>query len=152
MSRRGNVRAELPGLCLANRATKCELAVVTLEVDIPPLEAHSEPPPYDKTRAMQHLRCLEEELGGLAKLLLESTASSIERMRTGVAAGDFATLRDAAHRAKGSVSFFAADRAYALLAQLEEAAVVKDGDGAARLLASVEIELERLTRALSALR
>jgi PAS domain S-box-containing protein len=97
-----------------------------------------------------------DALGGdpnLLKTLTESVIEEAPRMidavRRSVADGDGERLQLTAHTLKGSIRYFGVNEASRLAFRLEKMGEEGDLDDAAAVLASLEVELDRLLRALA---
>jgi len=88
----------------------------------------------------------------LTELFWENSPDLITQMRSALADGDPHTLTYAAHTLKGSVGNFAAKRALALIAEVEQMGMNQDTSQAIVALAALESELLSLRTALSSLR
>jgi signal transduction histidine kinase/CheY-like chemotaxis protein/HPt (histidine-containing phosphotransfer) domain-containing protein len=88
---------------------------------------------------------------GVAKTYLESSETLLERLRTAAEALDPVELHQAAHGLKGSSANLGARQLAELCRQVDEYARDDDAESAARLLASLENEYERVRLELASL-
>jgi PAS domain S-box-containing protein len=88
----------------------------------------------------------------LTELFWENSPALIAQMRSALVDGDPHTLTYAAHTLKGSVGNFAAKRALALIAEVEQISMGQDSSRAKAALDALEAELFSLRTALSSLK
>ena len=88
----------------------------------------------------------------LTEIFWENSPALIAQMRSALADRDPHTLTYAAHTLKGSVGNFAAKRALALIAKVEQMGMNHDASRATAALDGLEAELLSLRTALSSLR
>jgi two-component system sensor histidine kinase/response regulator len=93
----------------------------------------------------------EELARQVARLFLGECPRYLEQLRSAAAAGDAAALHAAAHMIKGSVGNLSAGPSYAAAKRLDEFARVGDLESAAKALAELLRELDRLRPALRGL-
>jgi len=92
----------------------------------------------------------KRELQKLAHMFLEESPRLLAAMREAMSRSDPGALEFVAHRLKGSAAYFAADRTFAVAAQLEAVARAGDLRGAPAACADLEEEVRHLIRALTA--
>ena len=85
----------------------------------------------------------------LAEMLMTEAPMHVEQMRAAQDAGDFDSLRRAAHTLKGSVSIFEVSALVALSEQMEAHATDNDLEAAGRLLPVLQSSVARLADELS---
>ncbi len=108
-------------------------------------------PTMDWSAAIKHLEGDVELLKEMAEVFLDQSDTLMARMKKAMAEGDAYTLERAAHTLKGSVSNFAARRAYEAAQKLEHIGRKFDLSRAEQAYEELEQELERLKPALVAL-
>jgi HPt (histidine-containing phosphotransfer) domain-containing protein len=92
-----------------------------------------------------------DTLREVAAVFVEQAPRMLEELRAGIAAGDAATVRRAAHTIKGSAGIFGAAAVARAAATLEAQARAGELDDARRLEQELERETDRLRRALQRL-
>jgi two-component system sensor histidine kinase/response regulator len=103
-------------------------------------------PVIDKAAALKRLDGDTELLRELIALFLEEAPALLATIRAGLAEGNAVTVRQAAHSLKGAAANLAAIAIFVAAKQLED--LGRDGDlgPAAAVFATLEAEVERLTR------
>jgi two-component system sensor histidine kinase/response regulator len=103
-------------------------------------------PVIDRATALERLDGDTELLRELIALFLGEAAALLSTIRTGLAERDAVIVRQAAHSLKGAAANLAAIPVFAAAKQLED--LGRDGDlsSAAAVFATLEAEVERLTR------
>jgi signal transduction histidine kinase/CheY-like chemotaxis protein len=125
----------------------------------PPTASAAPPPPdrgpaeadFDQAAALARLNNDPDLLQELATAFLDEAPRMLQDVRAAVAAADAPKLRRCAHSVKGAVAIFAEGGAYQAALALEALGQVADFADAARALASLEQELQRLYPALARL-
>jgi PAS domain S-box-containing protein len=105
----------------------------------------------DWSAAVRHLEGDVELLKEMAEVFLEQSSDLLHKMREAASSGDGGTLERAAHTLKGSVSNFAAKRAFNAAHRLEQIGRSGELSEAANAVAVLEQEIENLKPALTAL-
>ena len=117
----------------------------------PTESASSGEPVMDWSAAIKHLEGDIELLKEMADVFLEQSEVLMEKMRKAMSEGDANTLERAAHTLKGSVSNFAAKRAFEAAQRLETLGRKRDFSKVEEAYDELRQELERLKPALVAL-
>ena len=85
----------------------------------------------------------------VAQAILDESPDTLKAIRDAVAGGNAAALRLAAHKLKGSIRHFGANRAFDLAFQLEQMGQHHDLATAPEVLAALEVEWSVLAGALA---
>jgi two-component system, sensor histidine kinase and response regulator len=85
----------------------------------------------------------------VVELFLDDYRSMMRDIRDALANRDAAKLEDGAHKLLGTIAHFATSSAYESARRMEEMGRVNDMDGAARTIAILDRNLERLAAALN---
>ncbi len=107
-------------------------------------------PPYDRGKILENLGGDEELLAQIAEMFFSEAESRVREIRDSISSGDAKALHSAAHSLKGAVSNFAADRATAAAAALEQCGKLADLAEAERLLAELSSAVDEVVTALRA--
>jgi len=113
-----------------------------------PGEAHptapSPHPPVDLSDALRLVEGDRELLSELARVFVDDYPTRVTELREALTVGDATRIERAAHALKGAVANFRAVSAQRLAQELETAGREACLDGAARVLAQLEHELDRM--------
>jgi signal transduction histidine kinase/CheY-like chemotaxis protein len=116
-----------------------------------PLAPGEEEVCIDRAAALARLNHDPDLLQELAQTFLDDAPRMLQDVRAAVAAADAPKLRRAAHSLKGAVGIFTEGGAYQAALALEALGQAANLSGAARMLATLEKELQRLYPALARL-
>jgi len=116
----------------------------------PPAPPPGDDVPIDRAAALERIGGDEELLVEIIDLYLEDSPRVREALRAAAVAGDSEGVWKAAHRLKGSVGSLSAQPSFEAARALEMSG--REGTVDEELLAQLEAELDRLERALGALR
>lgn len=103
---------------------------------------------FNLEAALDRLDGDRELLADLIKLFLEESPKEFAAIAAALSRQDAAVLASAAHKLKGSVTQFCADRLFDSVKNLEQLGRAGDLAGAAPVCAAVEIQLAELQNAL----
>jgi two-component system sensor histidine kinase/response regulator len=99
-------------------------------------------PPFDYARAITLVD--QDVLHIIAQTFVHGWPLELQKMRAGLAQGDFQALMHISHALKGTLAMFGAEPAGAIAAEIERCALQQDAAGAGVRLGLLEIEMERL--------
>jgi HPt (histidine-containing phosphotransfer) domain-containing protein len=105
---------------------------------------------YDRVQILENLGGDEELLAQIAEMFFSEAEGRLREIREAISGGDAKALHSAAHSLKGAVSNFAADRATAAAAKLEQCGKVADLAEAERLFAELSAAVDEVVAALRA--
>lgn len=105
-------------------------------------------PSFDHAQCLAQLEGDEEMFGKLVTLFVETTPGLVDRLRTGIQAGDAEVVAHTAHKLKGSALQFNAHSACNLTLQMEEAAHRNDLEVARAIFPELRNSLSRLIQEL----
>jgi HPt (histidine-containing phosphotransfer) domain-containing protein len=105
---------------------------------------------FDKTKAIENLGGDMDLLKEIIGIFLEDYPNQMKQIREGILAGDAEAVEHAAHSMKGSVSNFAAKRAYDAAYRLEVLGREGNLGEANEALGDLEKEIEGLKDGLDA--
>ena len=109
-------------------------------------------PVFDKEKFLRQILDDWDILAEVVDLFVEQSPARLSALRAAVAGQDCVALSEAAHALKGSARNFYAEPAAQSAAHLEQLGRAGRLDGASEWIATLEMELERLSAALVALK
>ena len=104
----------------------------------------------DWDEALNRVAGSEETLDELVEIFLDQWPQMMDEIEQGVARGDYATLRRAAHTLKGSAAIFGARRVANVSEKLSEMGKKQQLDGADQALRHLQDEMDQLVPELQA--
>jgi HPt (histidine-containing phosphotransfer) domain-containing protein len=107
-------------------------------------------PAYDRQRIVENLGGDEELLAEIARMFFIEAETSVPAIRAAIDNADAKALHNVAHSLKGAVSNFAADRATAAAAALEQCGKLANLAPAERLFVELSAAVSDLVAALRA--
>jgi len=132
--------------CLEGPSAPAPAATAVAAV-VPPAE--SEPPPWSRAEALARVVGSEEALQEISDIFVKDVPGLQADIARAVAAGDGEALKRAAHRLRGSASFFEATAVVQAARALETMGESGDLTGAATGRVQLDAQISRLVGALS---
>src|SRR5579863_3742001 len=111
-----------------------------------PVHSGVHPVPWNKSEVLDRLGDDENLLREMCTIFLDESASLLEKLRQAVSTGKADLIMRTAHALKGEVSYLSASAAVATARRLEDMGHDHDISQAPRVLASLEREMEYLSR------
>jgi CheY-like chemotaxis protein/HPt (histidine-containing phosphotransfer) domain-containing protein len=108
---------------------------------------HSPLQPVDSASALERLRGNEELLAELQEMFASEAATAIDRLRSGIAAGDDEAVFQTAHRLRGQLLLLGAEEAAEIAEAIESASHAGRAKSAAARLEELAASLERISPA-----
>jgi HPt (histidine-containing phosphotransfer) domain-containing protein len=105
-------------------------------------------PPYDRQSILENLGGDEELLAEIAGMFFAEAKTGVRAIRSAIDKADAKALHSAAHSLKGAVSNFAADRATAAAAALEQCGKLANLTAAEGLFVELSAAVNELVVAL----